>query len=245
MISPAAPGKTAPHPVPENVLYRSRIEIGRILQALVSAGRPVSAEIGDDKHFVSRMLSVDPDTGYFVIAYCANKSLNSALFKQSSLEFTANHQNAHLVFQVSNPSDTLFEERPAIRFALPQSLIIYHRRERPRIPIPADVSLRCIADEAGILPFEARIIDISLDGMGGMLYDRDIAIEAGTGLKHCRIIIPGGKAIITDLEVRNSAMMALPDGTFANRAGLRFIQRPKEIESLINMFVQNLDDKTP
>jgi len=244
MISPAAPGKTAPPPAPENVLYRSRIEIGRILQALVSAGRSVSAEIGDDRHFVSRMLSVDPGTGHFVIAYCANKSLNSALFKQSSLEFSANRQNAHLVFRVSNPADTLFEGQPAIRFALPQSLLIYHRRVRPRINIPADVSLRCIADEAGILPFEARIIDISLDGMGGMLYDRDIAIEAGTILKHCRIITPGGKAIIADLEVRNSAMVSLPDGTLANRAGMRFIQSPKEIEPLINMFVQNLDDTT-
>lgn len=201
----------------------------------------LSAGIGNYQQFVSHILSVDPAAGHFIVAYCANKSLNAALFGLPVLEFTASHRGAHLVFQVSHPSDTQFEGRPGIRFAFPQSLILYHRREQPRIPVPADMSLRCVADAEGVIPFEARITDISIDGMGGMLYDSDVRLAAGAVLKGCRIITPAGEAIVADLEVRYTATIALPDGTLARRAGVRFVQRPERIDALIGLFVRDLD----
>lgn len=241
MTYSADSSKTPQHPLPENVLYRSRIEIYRILQALEDERSSLSAEIGNNRVFVSHVLSVDPAAGHFFIAYCANKSLNSALFDLPVLEFTASHQGAQLVFQVSHPSGTQFDGQPAIQFAFPQSLILHHRREHPRIPVPADVSLRCVADEGNAISFEARITDISLDGMGGMLYDSGIMLTAGTMLKGCRIITPRGAAIVADLEVRYVTTTTLPDGTLANRAGVRFMQRPEQIEALINMFIRDLD----
>lgn len=234
----ATPRKTRP---PENVLYRSRIEICRILQALEKGRSSIFAEIGSGRTFVSRILLVDPRMGYFISSYCANKLLNSRLLKLPSLKFTANYQDAHLVFEVLNPAETLFDDQPAIQFALPKTLISYRRREHPRISISVASSLRCIAEAGGVAPFESRISDISHDGLGGMLYDCDIKLEPGAVLKDCRIIIPNGKAVVADLELRYVTMVRLPDGTLANRAGLRFIQRPDEIAELINFFIQDLD----
>lgn len=241
MTDPADLIKTAQHTPPGNVLYNSRVEICRILQFLMSDSCPVSAEIGNNQLFESRILSVDPGTGYLVVAYSANKSANSVLFGLPSLKFTANPHKGHLVFQVSNPTDMQFAGKPAIQFALPQSVILNHRRKQPRISVPEDVSLRCIADEGGVISFEARINDISLEGMGGLLYSDDILLEAGTILKGCRIVIPGGKAVIADLEVRYTKMIALLDGTFINRAGVHFVRKPEGIEALINRFAQNSD----
>ncbi len=239
MSAPTNPGKTVTH---ENALYRSRIEIYRILQALARDNISVSVEIGDGRLFVSRILCVEPKADRLVIAYCANKSLNSALFELPSLEFTAtNRQDAHLVFKVSDPVETQFDDKPAIQFALPKSLVLYHRRENPRIPVPAETSLRCIADAGGFAPFESHIADISHDGLGGILYDRDIKLGPGAILKGCRIIIPGGKAIVADLELRYVTLITLPDGTLANRAGFRFIQKPDELVELLNFFIQDLD----
>lgn len=241
MTGTADPSKTSQRPLPENALYRSRIEIYRILQTLEEERSSLSAEIGNGWVFLSHILSVDPAAGHFVIAYCANKSLNSALFELPVLEFTANHRGAQLVFQVSHPSDTQFNGLPAIQFAFPQSLILHHHREQPRIPAPADVSLRCVADEGNAISFEARVTDISLDGLGGMIYDGGIMLAAGMVLKGCRIITPGGEAIIADLEVRYTATVTLADGTLARRAGVRFMQRPEQIEALIGMFIRDLD----
>lgn len=240
----ADPVKTSQHSLPENALYCSRIEIYRILQALEAERSSLSAETGDGRIFMSRVLSVDPANDHFVVAYCANKPLNSALFDLPALEFTANYRGGHLVFQVSRPSDTQFDGMPALQFAFPQSLIFHHRREHPRIPAPRDVSLRCVADEGNAISFEARITDISLDGMGGMLYDSGIVLAPGTVLKGCRIITPYGGAIIADIKVRYTVTTTLPDGTLARRAGVRFMQRPEQIEALIDMFIRDLDNTT-
>lgn len=241
MTGTTDPSKIPQHQLPENVLYHSRIEIYRILQALEKEHISLSAEIGNGRIFVSHVLSVDPTTGHFVIAHCANKSLNSVLFELPILEFTASHRGAQLVFQVSHPSDTRFDGQPAIKFAFPQSLILHHHRDQPRIPVPGNVSLRCVADEGNAISFEARITDISLDGMGGITYESGIMLTAGAVLKGCRIITLGGKAIIADLKVRYVTTVTLADGTLAYRAGVRFMQRPEQIEALIGMFIRDLD----
>jgi c-di-GMP-binding flagellar brake protein YcgR len=228
-------------PLPKNALYRSHIEICRILQELADKHTSIFAPAGSAGTFVSRVLFVDPNKGFFDVAYCANKQLNSIVLKSPSLMFSANHQDAHLVFEVTAPAETLIDGQSAIRFALPDVLTLYHRREFPRIPVPAEASLRCIADEGGFMSFESHICDISHDGLGGIIYDREIRLEPGTVLKGCRVIIPGGKAIIVDLMLRHITAITLPDGSIANRAGFRFIQRPDEITDLIGYFIKDLD----
>lgn len=226
---------------PGNVLYLSRIEICRLLQSLAKNNGSIIAEIGASWTFISHILLVDPVKDHFVISYCANKLLNSKVLELPALKFTASYQEAHLVFEAVNPVEIQFEGQPAIQYAIPSALSYCQRREHPRIRIPAEISLRCIADAGGFIPFESRITDISHDGLGILLYDRDIKLEPETVLKGCRIIIPGGKAIVADLVVRHVKMIHLQDGTLACRAGLRFIQRSDEIAELVNFFIQNLD----
>ena len=226
---------------PENVLYRSRIEICRILRTLAKSRCSIYAEIGNSWTFVTHILSVNSRKGHFAVCYCANKLLNSKLLKLPSLQCTASYQNAHFVFEVFNPAETRLNGQPAIQFELPYTLILYHRPESPRLPIPAETSLRCIADAGGIAPFESHITDITHDGFGCILYDRDIKLEPGMVLQGSRIVIPGGKAVVADLELRYIMAIQLPDGALANRAGLRFIQRPDDIAELVNFFIQNLD----
>jgi len=228
---------------PENALYRSHIEICRLLQLLAKNHSSVYADIGSSKVFIAHILLVDLRAGHFVISFCANKSLNSEVLQLSTLNFSASYQDAHLVFEVSNPTEIQFKDQPAIQFPLPDALILYHRRECPRVKIPHEFSLRCIADEGGFAPFESRITDISHDGFGGILYGGDIRLEPGALLRDSRIIVPGGKNVIADLELRYITKTTLADGTSFNRSGFRFIQRPDEIPELVNYFIQDLDKK--
>jgi c-di-GMP-binding flagellar brake protein YcgR len=229
--------------LPENALYRSHIEICRMLQLLAKNHSSIHADIGISKMFISHVLFVDLRAEHFVISFCANKSLNSEVLQLSSLKFTANFQDAHVAFEVLNPTEVQFNDQPAMQFPLPDALILYHRRECPRTPIPTEASLRCIADEGGFAPFESRITDISHDGFGGILYSGDIKLEPGALLKACRIIVPGGNDVVADLELRYITSITQSDGTSAHRSGFRFIQRPDEIPVLINYFIQDLDKK--
>ena len=240
MSTPADKTKIKP---PENVLYLSRIEICRILEALAQEGTAITAAIAGGGTLVSHILHVDQQQGQFIISYGSNKAVNSKMLELPALKFTANHNGALTEFEVSSHIETQFNGELALQYALPNSLVLSNRREHPRIPIPAEASLRCIADEGGFASFESHISDISHDGLGGLIYDTDINLEPGTVLKKCRIITHNGKAVIADLEVRNINIITLPGGALANRVGFRFIQRPEEITELINYFIQDLDKK--
>jgi c-di-GMP-binding flagellar brake protein YcgR len=226
---------------PQNLLYRSRIEICRILQSLERDICEIHAEIGNSDMFVSHILQVNTCKNYFVISYGKNKLLNSELLKLQSLKFTTVSHDAQLLFEVFNPSEVLLEGRHAVRFDLPKTIIIHHRRDQPRIPIPAEASLRCVADDAGFVPFESHICDISHDGLGCILYDRGIKLNPGVVLKGCRIIIPKGNAIVADLKLCHIEMITFPDGTLGYQAGFQFIQMQDGVTELINYFIQDLD----
>ena len=240
MNAPSSPVKKT---APENLLFRSHIEICRFLDVLAQEKCAISAPIKNHHPFTSHFLAVDPVSEHFVVAYCPHKETNSTVLKSSAVEFTAMHDGQHFSFEAKIPEETLFEGQPAIQFRLPTALLLHNRREHPRIPVSETTSLRCIADETGIIPFESHISDISHDGLGSLVYDPNIVLEKGSILKGSRIILPNGDSVIADLELRYIASTMLPDGTQTNRAGLRFIQKPDEIQKLISYFIQDLDKK--
>lgn len=226
-----------------NILFRSRIEICRFMDVLAQERCAVSAQVMNRHPFSSNLLSVNAATEHFVVAYSQHKTINSMVLGSPAVEFTVNHKDQHYTFTGTAPEETRFENLPAIQFVLPKTLLLHNRREHPRIPIPENMSLRCIADEDGFIPFESHITDISHDGLGCLVYDPDIVLEKGSVLKGCRIILPNGDAVIVDLELRYATPLTLADGTQANRAGLHFIQTPEQIQKLINHFIQDLDKK--
>jgi c-di-GMP-binding flagellar brake protein YcgR len=227
---------------PENLLYRSHIEICRILQVLAQELSPISAELRNGHPFASHILSVDPETGRFTIAYSGHKLINTMVLESPAVEFTAtDRQDLHFSFEASAPEETQFDGQPAIQFALPKSLLLHNRREHPRIPVRADVSLRCIADEAGVIPFESHVTDISHDGVGCLIYDPDINLETGTILRGCRIVLPNGDDVVADLELRHATTTVLADGSLAKSAGFRFFQKTDDLEKLVKQFMRELD----
>jgi len=220
------------------VLFRSHIEITRILRQLVHDQTVLSAEIGDPGQlFLTRLLHVDSDGEFLVLAYSQERLANTAVLEQTYVVFTANDKRWRIEFAAAAPSETVFDGEPAVRFAVPQSLVQSQRREHPRFSVPPDASLRCIADGAGVAPFEARIVDVSRGGMGDMIYDPAIALATGTVLKGCRIMMSGHQPIVADLEVRYTVSIVQPDGSLARRSGVKFLGEPLGWDALLNRFV--------
>ncbi len=227
-------------------LFRSRIEITRILQQLARDRALLSAEVGDaGQLFLTRLLHVDQYGEFFVLAYGEERRANAALLEQASVVFRASDKRGRIEFAAAAPSETVFDGDPAVRFALPLALVRSRQREHPRFKLPADASLRCIADNAGVAPFEARIVDISRSGMGGMIYDSGVRLAPGTVLRGCKIMISGSKPIVADLEVRYTVSMAQPDGSLARRSGGKFLGKPKGIDALLNRFVIEFGEERP
>lgn len=238
MSAPAIPGNRTR---PENLLFRSRLEICRILQLLAQEQSPITAESGTGQPFASHILAVDPGGNRFTVACSAGQPVSALVPTSPAVEFTCTDQHGlHFSFAASFAEEIQFGGQPAIQFALPNMVLLHNQREHPRIPAPADLSLRCIADEAGVIPFESHIVDISHDGLGCLIYSRDINLDVGSVLRGCRVILPNGDAALVDLEVRHVATATLPDGRTVHRAGLRFVQRREEISRLVDLYIQDL-----
>ena len=52
-------------------------------------------------------------------------------------------------------------------------------------------------------------------------------------LKGCRIDPNNASPLILDLEVRYSEMVALPDGTRAERSGCRVVEHPESLRDFV------------
>jgi len=220
------------------VLFRSHMEIIRILRQLASEQAVLSAEVGDPGQlFLTRLLHIDPGGEFFFLAYSQERLANTALLEQTYVVFRSNDKRWRIEFAAAAPTETVFGGDPAVRFAVPKALVQSQRREYPRFNVPPDASLRCIADSAGVASFEARIVDVSRGGLGDMIHDPAIALAAGTVLKSCKIMMAGHEPIVADLEVRYTVSTVQPDGSLARRSGVKFLGEPMGWEALLNRFV--------
>lgn len=115
------------------------------------------------------------------------------------------------------------------------------KRHYPRIAVPARVPLRCEITH-GAHTFEATVVDISLGGIGTLVYDAAIRMDPGVRIAGARIVHPHREPMALDLEVRHIATIALEEGGAANRAGCRFFGTPRDIEALVRLFLAELGE---
>lgn len=225
------------------VLIRSRIEIAAILQALVDGKQPlVSHHQVRDQMFIARLHRVCAEQNFIVVGYSDNKTANADVFAAGSVLFRANHSRGGIGFMAGNPVEC-HDPVEGIRFDFPEVVSIEQRRVHKRIRVVPETRLNCLADAGGIMPFDARIVDIGLSGVGFMVYDMAIRLEPGTVLAGCRIDLPDGSVACVDIEVMNSVRLVLPDGSLVSRAGCRFIGAPDRIDKLLKVFILDLEQR--
>lgn len=216
-------------------LLRSRIEIKRVLDALVARHEVVTAEIpGNRNQFSVQIIGADARWGFIVVAMAADESANDALLARAHVSFVSKLGDWHIQFVAAAPSKVIHKGIPAICLRYPDILAVQQRRKHDRHDVTSAALLRCVADAGGIMPFEAKIRDISFGGISALFYAADITLEPGTVLVGSRIEVPGLDPVTVDLEVRYSEVVTLPDGSHGHASGFRFINPPDELNRLID-----------
>lgn len=218
---------------------RSGIEIDRILAAIAEDGDTVSASLPAKVLFLSRLVSVDPVKQHLLLAYSDHKPANTAALAARSLTLKCNHRGAQFAFSCANPRSVMHESRPAILVGSPTTLLALQNRRTPqRVQVPAQAKVECEL-RMDVLTFQAKVMDVSLDGMGFLLCEEVIPLCAGTRLP-ARIRHPYQEPVPFDIEVRNVIRVAQPDGKPATRIGCRFVAAPANLEELIRLFIIDL-----
>ena len=219
------------------LLVRSGIEILHTLEAMRVAGDALSAVLDpDERLFITRLLEEDAEHGTKPLAWSESREANALILDRSSVSFSANHGGLHFQFAAERLRETDLGNLSAIQLGLPAAMLAMQRRALPRFKVPPTVPLKCEIS-LGPITFEAQVVDLSLGGIGAIVYDPSIRLEIGMTLTRARIVLPSHAPVLAALEVRNIRTVTRHDGALAKRAGCRFIAPVSGIEALVRLFL--------
>ena len=108
--------------------------------------------------------------------------------------------------------------------------------------MPAKVALRCDM-RVGALSLEAAVVDISLGGMGTLVYDSRVRLEPGMRIERARILHGSNDPVVVDLEISNVTPVVDQEGRAANRAGCMIRGSRQTLEDLVRMFISDLGEE--
>jgi c-di-GMP-binding flagellar brake protein YcgR len=221
------------------LLVRSGIEIERVLSSIVRDGAAVTAKL-PDLMFLSRLLDFDSAGQQLKVAFCDHKPANSAVLGMRSVTFMCNHKGAQFAFACTRPAQGMHSGLPAIRLSAPAIMLaMQHNRNQGRAQLPAEADVRCEL-RMGVISFEARLVDMSLDGKAFLVGEAGIPLCAGTRLQGARIRHVEREPLAVDIEIDQVSQAAMHNGTRATRIGCRIVASREQMEKIIRLFIIDL-----
>ncbi len=94
----------------------------------------------------------------------------------------------------------------------------------------------------GALSLEAAVVDVSLGGLGTLIYDSRVRLEPGMRVERARILHGSNLPVTVDLEIRHVSASVDRDGRTANRAGCIIHGSRGKLEELVRMFISDLGE---
>lgn len=220
------------------LLVRSGIEIERILNGIVHDGSPVTGKL-PNLMFLSRLLSFDAAGQQLTLAYCDSKPANSAVLAARTVTLMCNNRGAQFAFACTRPLQAIHSGQPAIRMTAPRIMLAnqYHRGQA-RGQLPSEADVRCEL-WMGVISFEARLVDMSLDGKAFLLGDPGMPVCAGTRLQKARVLHEDSLPLTVDIQV-DQVDHVLHNGKRATRIGCRILADREQMERIIRLFIIDL-----
>lgn len=224
------------------VLVRSGIEIERLLKSMIDDRDAVTANLQSNQMFLSHLMSVDAAEQQVMLACSDHKPANSALLASASVTLKCNHRGAQFAFSCTRPRPGTHSGLPAIRMTTPAMILaVQHNRRtggRTQVPLEADVQCRL---HMGLISFDAKLIDMGLDGKAYLLGDPAIPVCDGTRLQGVRISDGEREFLSVDIEVDQVRQAVLTDGKRATRIGCRIVADRAQLEKIVRLFIVDLE----
>lgn len=224
---------------------QDRREILRLLNALVEKRVLVTAYIDGGTSFITVVLAVAHDGESLIIDAGPDEALTASAGNAAQVVCTTRLDNVRVQFSLVAPARTVYDNRPALCAAIPDSLLRLQRREYFRLSTPQSDPLICsIAHE---LPdgrkksIAVRILDISGGGLAVVVPPDEIAFEAGSEFNQCTLKLPDSEPLAVRLKVRNLFQVERPSGVKVTRAGCEFIGLSSQMAARIQRYIFRLE----
>ena len=116
------------------LLVRSGIEIGRILDSMLEDHDTLTANLPSQMMFLSQLMFIEPVKGYMLLSYSHHKAANAAALAQPKLILRCNHRGAQFAFAGATPHAAVQSGQPCIQCELPPVMVaLQQRRSASRV----------------------------------------------------------------------------------------------------------------
>lgn len=223
----------------------SKTEILFLLRAIQKRNLLVNLDIPASRQIVvTSIIAVNAADNTLILDSARGDALNQQLLSGKGAEFITQLDGVSISFSTGPVSLCEYEKLPALRVAIPQSLVRLQRREHFRVALPISRPVKCIVPSQSLDhpdPITAHVVDIGCGGVALSESSGRMSIEPGVVLPTCRILLPEADVIFTSLEVRNSAQIRLRNGAFQTRVGCRFVDLPNDMAAMLQRFVMMVE----
>jgi c-di-GMP-binding flagellar brake protein YcgR len=223
----------------------SRTEILAILRGVVDKGCLVTINFNMGTEFVlTSLLHINPEFEELVFDYGPDEARNRRLLQAERMTIVTEHEHIKIQFTAQHAQTTVFEEHPAFRIRLPQSLMRLQRREFFRAAPPASRPILThlgVAVGAICTKLEVRVVNISCGGVALAVEGQVPDAEIGKVYQALQIQLPEVGAVTSDIEIRNISQFTGRNSKLMTRLGCRFIDLPTAMANMVQRYITKLE----
>jgi c-di-GMP-binding flagellar brake protein YcgR len=223
----------------------SRREIIALLRAIADHRQGVLiAPQGSDETAVTTIVEVDADAGVLLLDRPAEVALVQRLLGSSVLSCETSLDKIRIFFGTDRLEPALHNGLPALKMAIPDSLIRLQRREyyrmttpltnpvRITIPMPAE-----LGGGQGVFP----LADISVGGIAILDNQFLLGDTIGKTYVECRIELPDLGNVTTGLQIRNTHEITLLNNKTNRRLGCQFTDMGRGAAAAVQRYITKLE----
>lgn len=223
----------------------SRREVIALLRGICDKNQLIRMLIhGESDVCVTSILAVDAEHDCVILDRSINQDQNRRILAAKGISFETTLDKIRILFVSERAEECTHGHGPALKIALPASLIRLQRREyyrmstpvsnpvRVHIPLPAELG-------GGITPFP--LADISCGGIAIMDNKLMLGDTIGKQYPGCRIDLPEIGSVSTTLQIRNSLDMTLLNNKLNRRLGCQFLDIPRAMLANVQRYITRLE----
>jgi c-di-GMP-binding flagellar brake protein YcgR len=223
----------------------SRREIVALLRQISEKKQPIRLLLkGGDDVCVTSLLHVDPDRDTILLDSSVDTGQNARIVGADKVTCETSLDKIRILFSLSGLGATLFEGRPALRAAIPPTLIRLQRREFYRMATPVTNPVQVTIPlplELGGAPTVFPLADISCGGVAVLDNKQQLADTIGATYPNCRLELPDIGPVICSLQIRNTIDMTLLNNKTSHRLGCQFIDISRGSLAAVQRYITKLE----
>ena len=223
----------------------SRREVITLLKSLGEKHQLIRMLIhGEADVCVTSILAVDVEHNAVVLDRSINPEQNARILTANRIAFETTLDKIRILFSSEHVSETMFEDGPALKIAIPASLIRLQRRENYRMPTPVSNPVRVLIplpEELGGGSHPFPLSDISCGGIA--IFDNKLILGNTIGLSYpnCKLELPEVGAVTTTLQIRNSLDLTLLNNKSNRRLGCEFVDISRGNMNNVQRYITKLE----